>query len=65
MFIDVIINRLQELQLLKVVTINVVMADSNTMKVHRHGGELKGDFKLREKTKSSLENLKKISDWLW
>ncbi len=40
---------LQELQRLKVVTINVVMADSTTMKVHRHGGGLKGGFKLREK----------------
>ena len=39
---------LQELQRLKVVTINVVMADSTTMKVHRHGGGLKGGFKLRE-----------------
>lgn len=33
---------------IKVVTINVVMADSTTMKVHRHGGGLKGGFKLRE-----------------
>ena len=41
---------LQELQRLKVVTINVVMADSTTMKVHRHGGGLKGGFKPREKT---------------
>jgi transposase len=41
---------LQELQRLKVVTINVVMADSTTMKVHRHGGGLKGGFKLRVKT---------------
>ncbi len=39
---------LQELQRLKVVTINVVMADSTTMKVHRHGGGLKGGFKPRE-----------------
>jgi transposase len=33
---------LQELQRRKVVTINFVMADSATMKVHRHGGGLKG-----------------------
>ena len=39
---------LQELQRFKVVTINVVMADSTTMKVHRHGGGLKGGFKPRE-----------------
>ncbi len=36
---------LQELQKLKVVTINVVMADSTIIKVHRHEGGLKGGFK--------------------
>jgi transposase len=42
---------LQDLQRFKVITINVVMADSTTMKVHRHGGGLKGGFKLKEETR--------------
>ena len=41
---------LQELQRHKVVTINVVMADSTTMKVHRHGGGLKGGSKRKVET---------------
>jgi transposase len=39
---------LQELQRHKAITINVVMADSTTIKMHRHGGGLKGGFKLKE-----------------
>ena len=32
------------------ITLNVVLADSTTFKVHRHGGGLKGGSKVREKT---------------
>ena len=40
---------LLELQQLKKITMNIVLVDSTTMKVHRHGGGLKGGFRVREK----------------
>lgn len=39
---------LYKLQQDKKVTMNIVMADSTTFKVHRHGGGLKGGSKARE-----------------
>jgi hypothetical protein len=38
-----------ELQRHKKITMNIVLVDSTTMKVHRHGGGLKGGNKAREK----------------
>jgi transposase len=37
------------LQRNKDITMNIVMSDSTTMKMHRHGGGLKGGFNLEEK----------------
>ena len=34
----------------KKVNLNIVLVDSTTFKVHRHGGGLKGGSKIREKT---------------
>jgi transposase len=42
---------LLKLQSDKRITMNVVMADSTTFKVHRHGGGLKGGSKPKEKTR--------------
>ncbi len=41
-------NILYKLQQDKLITMNVVLADSTTFKVHRHGGGLKGGFKVKE-----------------
>ena len=37
-----------ELQQHKKITMNIVLADSTTVKVHRHGGGLKGGSKAKE-----------------
>jgi transposase len=39
-----------KLQSDKKISLNIVLADSTTFKVHRHGGGLKGGSKVREKT---------------
>jgi transposase len=39
---------LYKLQQDRRITMNVVLADSTTFKVHRHGGGLKGGFKAKE-----------------
>jgi len=41
-------NILYKLQQDRRITMNVVLADSTTFKVHRHGGGLKGGFKPKE-----------------